>query len=114
MDPYGSLYGSYMDPFIDLYMNPIWILVLIPYGSYIDPNMDLIWISIWILYGSSVDPYKDLHGSLYGSDMDPYMDPYIRKSLEFNMKTKRFATNQRISKRKPNTLQKTLKFMWKT
>ena len=58
---------------MDLYMNPIWILIWILYGSYMDPYMDPLWIPIWILYGSSMDPYKDLYGSLYGSYMDTYM-----------------------------------------
>ena len=43
---------SYMDPCMDHYMDPIWIL----YGSYMDP--------MWIRYGSYMDPYIDF-----------YMDP---------------------------------------
>ena len=50
MDPIWVLYGSYMDP--------IWIL----YGSYMDPYMDFymdpIWILIWILYGYYMEPLR--------------------------------------------------------
>ena len=55
----GTVIAAVLDP----YMGPTWIL----YGHYVDPYIDVIWNPIWILY-------RSFYGYLHESYMDPYMD----------------------------------------
>ena len=79
--PHGSLYGSYMDPYMDRIWIPMWIL----YGSSICKCVHS-WSKMLIFHlkyvqmcqeeygGAAWIPLRIRHRSLYGSYMDPYVD----------------------------------------